>query len=72
MLIALQERVIAAGHQGINVVIFVEDAHKLRSEVLEEIELLGNFESRRGRQLQIVLSGYPDLDDDGRGARDSP
>lgn len=62
VLIALQERVVAAGHKGSTLVILVEDAHRLRPDVLEEIELLSNYESRRGRMLQIILSGHPGLD----------
>jgi general secretion pathway protein A len=30
--------------------------------VLEEIRLLGNLENRRGKMLQIILSGQPELD----------
>ena len=29
---------------------------------LEEIRLLGNLENRRGKMLQIILAGQPELD----------
>ena len=40
----------------------VDEAHNLEWKVLEEIRLLGNLETRRGKLIQIVLSGQPELD----------
>ena len=40
----------------------VDEAHKLSLEVLEEIRLLGNFESANEKLLQIVLVGQSELD----------
>lgn len=40
----------------------VDEAHKLAPEVLEEIRLLGNFESTDQKLLQIVLLGQNELD----------
>jgi general secretion pathway protein A len=43
-------------------VLVVDEAHKLSLEVLEEIRLLGNFESTDEKLLQIVLLGQNELD----------
>ena len=41
----------------------VDEAHKLSLEVLEEIRLLGNFESANEKWLQIALVGQSELDE---------
>jgi general secretion pathway protein A len=41
----------------------VDEAHKLSMEVLEEIRLLGNFESANEKLLQVALLGQSELDD---------
>lgn len=43
-------------------VLIVDEAHNLEWDVLEEIRLLGNLETRQGKLLQIILSGQPELD----------
>jgi len=43
--------------------LIVDEAHKLSPEVLEEIRLLGNFESADEKLLQIALIGQSELDD---------
>jgi general secretion pathway protein A len=47
---------------GRTTVLVVDEAHDLDWDVLEEIRLLGNLENRRGKLLQIVLAGQPELD----------
>ena len=42
--------------------LIVDEAQNLEWDVLEEIRLLGNLENRRGKMLQIILSGQPELD----------
>jgi general secretion pathway protein A len=42
-------------------VLFVDEAHLLSPELLEEIRLLGNADTHEGKLLQIVLSGQPEL-----------
>jgi general secretion pathway protein A len=42
-------------------VLFVDEAHLLSSELLEEIRLLGNADTHDGKLMQIVLSGQPEL-----------
>jgi general secretion pathway protein A len=44
-------------------VLIVDEAHGLSPSVLEEIRLLCNFESDTAKQLQIVLTGQPELRD---------
>jgi general secretion pathway protein A len=43
--------------------LIVDEAHKLSMEVLEEIRLLGNFESANEKLLQVALLGQSELDD---------
>jgi general secretion pathway protein A len=43
-------------------VLVIDEAHKLSIEVLEEIRLLGNYESGSEKFLQILLLGQSELD----------
>jgi len=43
-------------------VLIIDEAHKLSLEVLEEIRLLGNYESASEKFLQILLLGQSELD----------
>lgn len=43
-------------------VLIVDEAHKLSPEVLEEIRLLGNYESASEKFLQVLLLGQSELD----------
>ena len=47
--------------RGLRTVLIVDEAHGLSAQVLEEIRLLCNFESDTAKQLQIVLTGQPEL-----------
>jgi general secretion pathway protein A len=47
--------------EGKITVLLVDEAHKLSTEVLEEIRLLGNFEYADAKLLQIVLLGQSEL-----------
>ena len=42
--------------------LIIDEAHKLSMEVLEEIRLLGNFESASEKLLQVALLGQSELD----------
>src|SRR4029434_113559 len=44
-------------------VLIIDEAQGLSPHVLEEIRLLSNFESDTAKQLQIVLTGQPELRD---------
>ncbi len=47
--------------RGLRTVLIVDEAQGLSPNVLEEIRLLSNFESNTAKQLQIVLTGQPEL-----------
>jgi general secretion pathway protein A len=59
----LQEFLARVHHQDRYAVLVIDEAHKLSFELLEEIRLLGNYESASEKFLQIVLLGQPELDD---------
>lgn len=62
VLFALNAMLLDRGRAGSTAALIIDEAHNLDWEVLEEIRLLGNLENRRGKLLQIVLSGQPELD----------
>jgi general secretion pathway protein A len=62
VLFALNQMLMVQAHEGRTVVLIVDEAHNLEWDVLEEIRLLGNLETRHGKLLQIVLAGQPELD----------
>jgi general secretion pathway protein A len=47
--------------RGLRTVLIIDEAQGLSAHVLEEIRLLSNFESDTAKQLQIVLTGQPEL-----------
>ena len=49
--------------RGLRTVLIIDEAQGLSPHVLEEIRLLSNFESDTAKQLQIVLTGQPELRD---------
>lgn len=62
VLFALNQMLLDRATTGGTTVLIVDEAHNLEWEVLEEIRLLGNLENRRGKLLQIILAGQPELD----------
>jgi general secretion pathway protein A len=62
VLFALNALLIGQTEKGRTAVLIVDEAHNLEWDVLEEIRLLGNFENRKGKPLQIILAGQPELD----------
>lgn len=48
---------------GQRVAIFVDEAQTMPSATLEELRLLSNLESSRGKLTQVVLFGQPELDE---------
>jgi general secretion pathway protein A len=62
VLLALNSMLIQRANQNQTTVLIVDEAQNLDWEVLEEIRLLGNLETRRGKMMQIILSGQPELD----------
>jgi general secretion pathway protein A len=49
--------------RGLRTVLILDEAQGLSPYVLEEVRLLSNFESDSAKQLQIVLTGQPELRD---------
>ena len=49
--------------EGKKVAVFIDDAHKLGNDVLEQIRLISNLETSKYKLLQIVLIGEPQLTD---------
>src|SRR5689334_1314640 len=62
VLLALNQLLIERAAAGSTTVLIVDEAHNLDWDVLEEIRLLGNLETRRGKLLQMILSGQQELD----------
>lgn len=62
VLFALNNMLIQRANQHQTTALIVDEAQNLDWEVLEEIRLLGNLETRRGKMLQIILAGQPELD----------
>jgi general secretion pathway protein A len=62
VLFALNNLLIQQSNSGRTTVLIVDESHNLSWEVMEEIRLLGNLETRRGKLLQIILAGQPELD----------
>src|SRR6266446_7113959 len=60
-LAALHQMLLETQRAGGTAVLFIDEAHLLSSELLEEIRLLGNADTHHEKLLQIVLSGQPEL-----------
>ena len=63
ILFDLSQFMVDRGAKGLTTVLVIDEAHHLSSEILEEIRLLTNLETVRGKLLQILLVGQPELDD---------
>lgn len=59
----LEEFLVRSEAEGKIVVLIVDEAHQLSPDLLEEIRLLGNFETVSRKLLQIVLVGQNQLND---------
>ncbi len=60
-LFALERFLAREQDAGRTVVLLLDEAHRLPPDVLEEVRLLANLETRAGKLVQIVLSGQMDL-----------
>ena len=63
LLLALGKLLESRHSRGLRTVLIIDEAQGLATNVLEEIRLLSNFESDTAKQLQIVLTGQPELRD---------
>jgi general secretion pathway protein A len=62
VLLALNSLLLERANRNMTTALIIDEAHNLDWDVLEEIRLLGNLENRRGKMLQIILAGQPELD----------
>jgi general secretion pathway protein A len=62
VLIALNNLLLKFAGEGKTVALLVDDAHQLNNEVLEEIELMSNLETRQGKLLQVVFAARPEFE----------
>ena len=62
VLFALNHFLLQRAEQGRTTALILDEAHSLAGDVLEEVRLLSNMETRRGKLLQIVLAGQTELD----------
>jgi type II secretory pathway predicted ATPase ExeA len=57
--LAITDDLLGQCAKGCGTVLFVDEAHHLGHDVLEEMRLLANLESGEGRALHVVLAGQP-------------
>jgi general secretion pathway protein A len=62
MLHELYQYLIRCLEKGENVVIFLDDAHRMKDEIVEELRLMSNLETSKTKLIQIVIVGEPELD----------
>jgi general secretion pathway protein A len=62
VLVALNTLLLERTAAGRTTVLIVDEAHNLEWDVLEEIRLLGNLETRKGKLLQVIIAGQQELD----------
>ena len=62
VLFSLNQLLLQEAGIGSTAVLILDEAHNLDWDVLEEVRLLGNLESRYGKLLQVVLAGQPEFD----------
>lgn len=59
----LNEFLLREYHEGRNVIIVIDEAQHLNTEMLEQVRLLSNLETEKKKLLQIILVGQPELED---------
>ncbi|RJR31750.1 MAG: ATPase [Candidatus Latescibacterota bacterium] len=62
MLLLLNEFLIRQNEDNRNAVLIIDEAQNLSPEVLEELRMLSNLETRDRKLLQIMLVGQPELE----------
>jgi type II secretory pathway predicted ATPase ExeA/cell division protein FtsN len=58
---ALNEFLMQKKLEGKKVAVFIDDAHNLSSDVLEQVRLISNLETSKDKLLQLILIGEPKL-----------
>src|SRR5205085_1365388 len=61
MRLALTEHLLRTFAAGRSTVVLIDEAQHLPPDLLEELRLLGNLETRAGKAVQVVLVGQPEL-----------
>jgi type II secretory pathway predicted ATPase ExeA len=59
--LAVMDQLLKTYEAGRRMVLVVDEAQHLNSDLLEELRLLGNLEAKDGRALQVVLVALPSL-----------
>ncbi len=59
----LNEFLLQSHANGLKVVLMIDEAQNLSTELLEQIRLLTNLETNKEKLLQIILIGQPELND---------
>ena len=62
MLLVLNDFLIKQNESNRNAVLIIDEAHNLSPDVLEELRMLSNLETRDRKLLQIMLVGQPELE----------
>jgi general secretion pathway protein A len=62
MMVALNDFLLKQNESNRNSVLIIDEAHNLSSDVLEELRMLSNLETRNRKLLQIMLVGQPELE----------
>jgi len=57
----LSDYLLKCYEQGLSVVVMIDEAQNIDTEVLEQIRLLTNLETNQKKLLQIILVGQPEL-----------
>lgn len=60
---SLNEFLLKSHAEGLKIVLMIDEAQNLSTEVLEQIRLLTNLETNKEKLLQIILIGQPELKD---------
>ncbi len=59
--LALTEHLLKSYEEDRSTLLILDEAQDLTPDLLEELRLLGNLESRSGKAVQVVLVGHPTL-----------
>jgi general secretion pathway protein A len=62
LLTGLNRFLLAENNLGRTVVLVIDEAQNLRSEVLEQLRLISNLETENDKLIQIILAGQPELE----------
>lgn len=63
LLLLLNEHLLRMSEENRNSVLIIDEAQNLTREVLEELRMLSNLETRDRKLLQIMLVGQPELEE---------